>query len=387
MFLDKVLERNQALVDTTINLHQKNILNPDSYIIDVDAFLSNADLMLYEANKNNIDLYFMLKQVGRNPYLASKLVELGYKGAVVVDSKEARVMMKHNIPICNVGHLVQIPEKDIEKIINYGVDYITVYSYEKIESINKVCKKLNKKQNLLIRVVGVNDNIYSGQTAGFYVNELKELVDKCNDLEFISIKGITNFPCFLYDEKTNDIEGTENLKTLLEAKELLEKYGVKLDNINAPSTTSFRTIQKMADYPITSGEPGHGLSGTTPYHAFNSDYEVPAVVYLTEVSHVFDNESYCFGGGFYRRGHLKNALVFDKKLKDQSKTLVTTPDDDSIDYHFWLQDKFSVGSSVIMAFRFQMFVCRSDVYLIEGINTGKPRIIGLYNGLGDKYEQ
>lgn len=35
-----------------------------------------------------------------------------------------------------------------------------------------------------------------------------------------------------------------------------------------------------------------------------------------------------------------------------------------------------------MAFRFQIFVTRSDVVIMEGIHKGKPEIVGVYDSLG-----
>ncbi len=53
---------------------------------------------------------------------------------------------------------------------------------------------------------------------------------------------------------------------------------------------------------------------------------------------------------------------------------------DNIDYYTGLEGNFAVGSPVIMCFRTQIFVTRSDVALIEGISTGQPTIAGLYDG-------
>ena len=61
-------------------------------------------------------------------------------------------MMEHRIPLGNVGHLVQIPEAMLEKVVAYGADVITVYSKEKMASIEKTAEKLGKKQGILIRV-------------------------------------------------------------------------------------------------------------------------------------------------------------------------------------------------------------------------------------------
>ena len=73
MFLKRLLDTNKAFVDASLNLYKKGLILPDSYCIDVDMFLENAKNILNEAKKYNINLFYMLKQVGRNPYLAKKL--------------------------------------------------------------------------------------------------------------------------------------------------------------------------------------------------------------------------------------------------------------------------------------------------------------------------
>ena len=43
------------------------------------------------------------------------------------------------------------------------------------------------------------------------------------------------------------------------------------------------TLELMKQYPdITSAEPGHGLSGTTPYHINHDTVEIPSILYLSE---------------------------------------------------------------------------------------------------------
>ena len=41
-----------------------------------------------------------------------------------------------------------------------------------------------------------------------------------------------------------------------------------------------------------------------------------------------------------------------------------------------------VGATVLAAFRTQIFVTRSDVAVVSGIQTGQPRIEGIYDSLG-----
>lgn len=379
MFLGKLIEQNKLLVDIAVKFHHQSKIMPDTYVVDVDQFVENAKLMLEEANKKNIDLYYMLKQIGHNPYLAKELEKLGYKGAVVVDQKEAEIMMNNGLHICNAGHLVQPSRFFIDKLIKYGCDYLTMYSIEKIIETNEIAKKLGLVQKIILRVTSTDDITYSGQAAGFFIEELESLLNKTKELNNICIAGITSFPCFLYNDDTNKIEEQNNLKTVLKAKEILEGYGYNNLNINAPSVTCVETIKLMKKYPITSGEPGHGLTATTPYHAKNDSYEKLCILYLSEVSHNYQGNSCIFGGGYYRRSHIKNALVVNEK---EDFCEVIPPKMDSIDYHLNLSKQFQVGCTVITAFRYQIFVTRSDVCLIGGIKTKNPHIIATYYSNG-----
>lgn len=384
MFVEQTRKRNRELVDAAFYFHQSGQLLPDSYLIDVDAFCENGKKILAEAKKHDFRMYFMLKQVGRNPYLAKKLIELGYDGAVTVDFKEALTMLEHEIPIGNVGHLVQVPTAMMEKIVAYAPEVMTVYSLDKVYAIDRAAGRLGKKQGILLRVFGENDMIYSGQTAGFTLDEMKEAVleIKENCLNIV-IAGVTSFPCYLYKEEIGEIAATENLHTLLAAKERLEELGYHDLIINTPSATCVKTVDMMVRLGGNCGEPGHGLTGTTPLHAVSDQPEIPAMVYVSEISHNFLGKAYCYGGGHYRRSHMSHALV-GKDERTARMLTVLAPSDESIDYHFGLSEQCEVGETVVMAFRSQIFVTRSDVVLVEGISSGRPKIVGVYDSQGRK---
>ena len=70
MFIEAIKEGNFKLVKTALNFHQKGLILPDSYILDVDTIIDNAKIILEEANRNGIKLYAMTKQIGRIPYIA-----------------------------------------------------------------------------------------------------------------------------------------------------------------------------------------------------------------------------------------------------------------------------------------------------------------------------
>ena len=103
------------------------------------------------------------------------------------------------------------------------------------------------------------------------------------------------------------------------------------------------------------------------------------MLYLSEISHNFGENAYCFGGGYYRRGNAKTALVGEKL----TETALLPLDADSIDYTLRLKGNFAVGDPVVMCFRTQIFVTRSDVVLIDYDQQGQPYVIGVYDSLGN----
>lgn len=377
LFLKRLLDTNKAFVDASLDLYKKGLILPDSYCIDVDMFLENAKNILNEAKKYNINLFYMLKQVGRNPYLAKKLEDLGYKGAVCVDFKEVEVMMKNNLKLCNIGHLVQIPKNMLSRVIEYGVEIITVYSYDMIKEISNIALSLNKTQDIMLRILDENSEIYPGQEAGFSVNEIKELIPKLKDLKGVKLNGITSFPCFLYSHDEKCIKETNNLFSVLEVNEFLKNQNLYVKHINLPSVSTVENIKKIYSYGGTDAEPGHALTGTTPLN-IDSGIEIPAYLYISEISHVFKNNSYFYGGGYYPRGHMKHGYI-DNKIVNVNNFNAT-----NIDYYLSLEGKYNIFDPIILCFRTQMFVTRSDIVLIEGIHSNNIHIVGIYNTQGDK---
>lgn len=377
LFLKRLLDTNKAFVDASLDLYKKGLILPDSYCIDVDMFLENAKNILNEAKKYNITLFYMLKQEGRNPYLAKKLEDLGYKGAVCVDFKEVEVMMKNNLKLCNIGHLVQIPKNMLSRVIEYGVEIITVYSYDMIKEISNIALSLNKTQDIMLRILDENSEIYPGQEAGFSVNEVKELIPKLKDLKGVKLNGITSFPCFLYSPDEKCIKETNNLFSVLEVNEFLKNQNLYVKHINLPSVSTVENIKKIYSYGGTDAEPGHALTGTTPLN-IDSGIEIPAYLYISEISHVFKNNSYFYGGGYYPRGHMKHGYI-DNKIVNVNNFNAT-----NIDYYLSLEGKYNIFDPIILCFRTQMFVTRSDIVLIEGIHSNNIHIVGIYNTQGDK---
>jgi predicted amino acid racemase len=162
MFLEKTIKENKALIEFGFWAQQSGALLPDTYLLDLDAIEENARCMKTTADGFDITLYFMLKQLGRNPEVARALAGLGFSGAVCVDFREALGMIRAGVPIGNVGHLVQTPKAALKRILASKPQIVTVYSLEKAAEIDSVCGPDGYRQPVMLRVIGENDTLYPG---------------------------------------------------------------------------------------------------------------------------------------------------------------------------------------------------------------------------------
>ncbi|POP43210.1 hypothetical protein CHU32_20685 [Superficieibacter electus] len=383
MFIEALKAQNPALIQAARELWQQGAILPDTWVIDVDQVMENGRQLLAVAERYGITLYLMTKQLGRNPWLANKLIALGFHGAVAVDFKEARTLRSAGIAVSHVGHLVQIPQSQIDENVTASPDIITVFSLEKISAISAAARRNHYVQPIMLKVFAEHDILYPGQEAGFSLHELDRVVEIIKTLPGVQLVGLTHFPCLLWDDETRQTVPTPNLQTLIQARDRLAEQGIRIAQINAPSASSCSTLPLLAEYSVTHAEPGHALTGTIPANQHGDQPEKIAMLYLTEISHSFRGNSYCFGGGYYRRGHVQNALVYPGNENSRVAARLLPVDDSSIDYHLPLAGEFPVGSPVVMCYRTQIFVTRSDVALVSGIHHGKPVLEALYDSLGN----
>lgn len=380
MFLDVVRRRNPQLIDAAKMLHQTGQILPDTYVLDLDTIQANAAVMKEQADESGIELFYMTKQLGRNPLVAKAIRNAGIDKAVVVDYKEALVMIENELPIGNVGHLVQIPIHLLKKIIAHQPDYITIYSLDTLKNIDRICQELGCKQRILVKILETDDQIYEGQYGGFHLADLPELIDAYQTMEHVELAGLTSFPCFLFDGE-EDLVPTHNVESIRKAKALFAEQGIDQLELNIPSATCVRTIPFIKELGGTQGEPGHALTGSTPLHAKLDLPELPAMVYVSEISHSLDQHSYFYGGGYYRRGHLENILV-DGTEERLDRMIPFSAE--NIDYYLQAEQEHEIGATVIAAFRTQIFVTRSDVAVVSGIQSGSPKLEGIFDSQGNR---
>jgi len=387
MFLDMLRKKNPSLVVEAAKLHRSGLLEPNTYVIDTDAVRDNAALIKQSADAYRIKLYYMTKQFGRNPVISRLIQETGIAKAVAVDVDEAKTLFDHGLKIGHAGHLVQIPSQDIDTVLAMEPEVITCFSYAKAAEIARKAQERGITQDILLKVVDDGDRVYPGQEGGIKLGELEDVALLISELPNLKIAGLTSFPCFLYNEGSGEILPTHNVETLHKARNILDMLGISIWQLNGPSATCCAAMPLLARYGITHGEPGHAFLGTTPLHAYSVQPEKPAIVYVSEVSHLGDGKAFSYGGGFYSRSEIKGALVADDpEVILTRKYDVEEIPSEAIDYYGTIllhNQKVNVGDTVIYSFRTQIFVTRSKVALLAGLASGKPELTAIYDSQGN----
>lgn len=392
MFLDLIRRRNPKLIEAAISLHQAGKIPPNAYILDLDVVEANAAKLRAEADRLGMKVFAMTKQVGRNSSFCKATMRGGIDRAVAVDVACAVACTRAGLKVGHVGHLVQVPKFEADMVAAYiKPDFWTVFSVEKAQEAAIAAKKAGREQNILVRIKAAGDTFYNGHEGGVDADKIVEFARSVDELDGARFSGITTFPALLFDQETNRVTPTHNLATLEKAAAALVDAGFQDIEINAPGTTSSVVLKALADAGATQCEPGNALHGTTPLHAKIDLPELPAAVYLSEVSHLHEDKAYCFGGGLYIDpvfpDYELKAIVSDVPTSDASALAgVQIPPTTAIDYYGMIDATAEVkpksGDSVVFGFRGQAFVKRGYTVGVSGISTGNAKVQTIENIFG-----
>jgi len=395
MFLETLCRRNPEFIQSVVRLHQKGELRANTYVLDYDAIKENLTYMSTEAGRLGLTIYPMTKQIGRNPAILDLIKDMNFGKVVVVDWMGAKQIAANGVEIGHVGHLVQIPKAEASAIARLKPEVWTVFSYEKAAEISQAFSDLDQIQHLLVRVWKDGDTFYKGHEGGVHLNDLLKTAKKIDALPNVKIVGVTSFPCLLFDEEKKKLHVTPNMDTIIESSEVLGRDGFEIKQVNAPGTTSTVALDILARKGATHVEPGHGMTGTTPLHAFSDLHEKPAILYLSEVSHIHAGHAYFYGGGLYVDPVFSNYTVRALSGRDSDSILegryeAVLPDPSSIDYYGMLRtDSKTVtsGDTVILCFRAQVFHTRANIAVIERNKNEVFSIKGYWDTTGRELKQ
>jgi predicted amino acid racemase len=388
MFLTRLQEQNPQFARAVIDLHQAGELPPDSYVIDLDMLAANARGLCAEAHRLGLEVIAMTKQFGRNPIAMQALRASGVDAFVAVDMTCARAIDRAGQPLGNIGHLVQIPRHQAPEAAAMSPLNWTVFSDIKAREAAAGAAALDREQGLLARTYGDGDLVIESHAGGFGAGEIEHVAERLDALDGARFAGLSSYPALVFDREKLRVVPTPNLATLARSVQRLHAAGWPHVVVNAPGETSTATLAMLADAGATQVEPGHGFTATGAYHAVAELPERPAMLYLSEVSHLDGDAAFCFGGGLYlcvgSVDYQPQALVgadYETAAK-QRVDATLSQNHQVIDFYGRLAQTAGrtlvPGDAVLFCFRAQAFYTRSLIAPVSGIQTGAPRVEGLF---------
>ncbi len=389
MFLDRLLRRNPQLAAAAVAAHQSGAVLANTYLLDADAMQANAATLAAEAKRHDLGVYYMAKQFGRNPDACRAVVAGGLPSAVAVDLQGMEALVGNGLAVGHVGHLVQPHRGAEDTVVAARPEVVTVFNEHVARRIGAAAVRAGADQAVLLRVHAPGDVFYFGHGGGFPLEEVVAAAKKVDAVPGVHVAGVTTFPCLLADKALRKVVPTPNLKTLVAAAAQLRAAGFEVSQLNAPGTTSTGTLALLAEVGATHVEPGNALHGTTPLQLFDDGSpEIPAVVFVSEVSHLDGEDGYVLAAGYYADKVLGDyrlsALVgHDEEALGRRLPLDVAPDG-AISYYAILRGAASagvtVGDTVVCCFRPQSFVTRARTQAVFGLRTGDRRF-------GPRYDQ
>ncbi len=381
MFIDVTRRRNPELIDAAVALHRSGAVPSNSYVIDVDQVRANAATVSAAARSHGLVPYQMTKQFGRNPVVARAVQEAGIDGVVAVDFEEARLLHREGLRMGHLGHLVQVPAREVGLALSMAPDFITVFGFEQAHRISAVAQDLGRVQPLHLRVAAAGDTFYPAQRGGVAADDAVEVATRIEALPGVTVAGVTSFPVVLWSDEAGAFLPTQNLSTLGQVSAAINHAGLHAPVINAPSGCCSATFGMKAAAGATHVEPGSCLTGQTPLHAVNDEPELPAMIYVSEVSHVTRDGVYGIAGGLYPRCRSRTALINREAGAEPLVAAVELDPADAIDYYGTLhvedQSKVRVGDTIVYAFRAQVFVSRCFVAVVRNVRSD-PAVVGVF---------
>jgi predicted amino acid racemase len=384
MFLHTLKNRNPAFLHAVMQLYEAGKLVANTYVLDLETVRDNASLIRERADKSGLKVYGMSKQVGYNPDFHQAVTDAGIESFVAVDWMGAARIHEQGYKLGHLGHLVQAPKGVVLDLAKMRPEVFTVFSIRKARELNDAAQKIGVTQPILLRVYGENPLFYPGHEGGFFVGDLVNSAKQIMTFGNLEIVGVTSFPCFLFNEEAKDVKPTVNLDAVMEAARILQKeLHIPVTQLNVPGTNSSDLFETIAALGGTHVEPGHGFTGTTPLAAIRDTAEQPALLYLSEISHVYNGRGHVFGGGLYVdpvRGRYPLRALVGKDLVQRNAELIPAG---AIDYYGYIDGEVQEGDPVIFGFRPQIFVTRGQVAAVDGVRGGNPAVVGYYDAQGN----
>lgn len=395
--------RNPGLIEAAATLHREGEIPPDCYAVDLDRVTANCRALAAVLVEARLTSFFEAKQFGRCPPICAAVRENGFDAALAIDMEELYALEGLGIPIGHAGHLGQIPAADVEHVVTATRPrYTTVFSLEKCEQIARIAASHGLVQPVVVRVDGPSDIVARSLAGGVAESDALRIIAAIDRLDGVRFSGFTTYPAIRFDLGRQSWVTTSNFETMVRvADRVRRELGIEVDHINAAGNICAASVGLIAG-AATHCEPGQAFVGGLVANAFVDQAEVPAMAYVTEVSHVADGTPYVFASSWVANNTVGiwNELEYDALLGTilgadggADRMVAAKPQ------HFAASDPTAfmynaikpldgqganVGDTVVFGFRTQLYRTNGGrLAVVEGVAAGTPRLRGLFDRNGN----
>jgi predicted amino acid racemase len=395
--------RNPRLIEATATLHREGEIPPDCYVVDLDRIAANCRVLATAIADTRLGTFFETKQFGRCPPICATVRENGFDTALAIDMEELYALERLGVPIGHAGHLGQIPAADVEHVVaSTRPQFITVFSLDKCQQIARVAASNGLVQPIVLRVDGPGDIVARSLAGGVAESDAMRMIADIDRLDGVRFAGFTTYPAIRFDLGRQSWVTTSNFETMTRLAERAQReLGIEVGHINAAGNVCSASVDLIAG-AATHCEPGQAFVGGLVANAFVDQAEVPAMAYVTEVSHVVAGVPYVFASSWLANNTVGiwNQLDYDALLGTipgagggAGRAVVAKPqqfaasDPTAFMYNAVkpLDGRGAkVGDTLVFGFRSQLYRANGGLLaVVDGLASATPRLRGLFDRNGN----
>jgi predicted amino acid racemase len=387
------------MLEAAIRLHQDGRIPPATHLIDLDAVATNARLIADAARRCNLTTFAMTKQDGHEPHMTALVLDGGFDAVTAVEAMQAYRIHGHGFPLGNVGHTSQLPRAEVRRILSMDPKFVTVYTLEAAREVSNACVSLGRTQPLYVTVgrpgeEGTEAELFGGWEATGCVEALRPILSLPN----VSIAGIAQHVTIDYPSQDDPYTArpTEAFFTALRAREELERgLGLTGLRINCSGNCNSITAGILASHGATDIEPGAALVGSGRFHALVDMPEIPAQVFVSEVTHHWAGNAYVIGGGFGFVWDMDGTLapfhgIVGRSLeqaRSQALPFCGPPWYDVFGLFEDADGRARVGDTLLFVHLPQVIMERCYVAAVSGISRSRPVLEALLDSHGTMLDE
>ena len=171
------------------------------YIYDENTIrdISKSYINNFKSGYENVHVSYSSKAFS-NPILSNILLDEGL-GIDVVSGGELEILLRSKFPMKEVNfHGNNKSKEELEKSVKNNIGLITIDSFYELDLLNNICKKLNKYQDITLRLSpSVDPHTHALTTTGILDTKFgfsietgaaKDAIQKAYSKEFLNLKGI-----------------------------------------------------------------------------------------------------------------------------------------------------------------------------------------------------